>query len=132
MGTVNFSNIPVLSSLLTLLQTQLGLFGTDVSAPVLHAGTVAGAVKAAKKSRSRPSVRVAGMPGCQADKKGVLADSHIHVLLKPPPARLKVVRRFEPDISPLCVGRMTMSGSMADVCAELDRMVERESLTCRN
>ena len=36
--------------------------------------------------------------------------------------RLKIVRELEQGSSPLCAGRMRMSGRMADVCAELERM----------
>ena len=43
--------------------------------------------------------------------------------------RLKVVREFDAGISPSCAGRMVISGRMADVCAELDRMAQRESVT---
>lgn len=43
------------------------------------------------------------------------------------PRRLKVVREFEAGISPSCAGRMVISGRMADVCAELDRMAQREA-----
>ena len=42
---------------------------------------------------------------------------------------LKVVRQFEPGVGSACAGRMVISGRMADVCAELDRMAEREGLT---
>ena len=42
-------------------------------------------------------------------------------------ARLKVVREDDAAVSPTCAGRMTISGRMADVCAELDRMAQRES-----
>ena len=45
------------------------------------------------------------------------------------PRRLKVVREFEAGINPSCAGRMVISGRMADVCAELDRMAQNESLT---
>lgn len=37
-------------------------------------------------------------------------------------SRLRVLREFEQGISPACAGRMVISGRMADVCAELDRM----------
>lgn len=40
---------------------------------------------------------------------------------------LRVVRILESDQAPACAGRILMSGRMADVCAELDRMVERET-----
>lgn len=41
--------------------------------------------------------------------------------------RLKVVREYETGINPACAGRMVISGRMADVCAELDRMALRQS-----
>jgi len=40
-------------------------------------------------------------------------------------AALRVVRESDAAISPDCAGRMVISGRMADVCAELDRMAER-------
>ncbi len=41
--------------------------------------------------------------------------------------RLKVVREHDAAVSPTCAGRMKISGRMADVCAELDRMAQREA-----
>ena len=38
---------------------------------------------------------------------------------------LRVVREADPTIEPDCAGRMVISGRMADVCAELDRMALR-------
>ncbi len=35
---------------------------------------------------------------------------------------LKIVRQFEPGANRSCAGRLVISGRMADVCAELDRM----------
>lgn len=35
---------------------------------------------------------------------------------------LRVVRESDAAIRPDCAGRMVISGRMADVCAELDRM----------
>ena len=45
-----------------------------------------------------------------------------------PPARartrtLRVVRVLDDTAQPTCAGRMTISGSMEDVCAELDRLI---------
>lgn len=37
-------------------------------------------------------------------------------------SRLRVVREFDSAISPSCAGRMVISGRMADVCAELERL----------
>ncbi|GEM_PF-5950202 len=45
----------------------------------------------------------------------------------PPLSRLRIVREFDPTTSPACTGRMAISGRMADVCAELDRMAQRET-----
>lgn len=40
---------------------------------------------------------------------------------------LRVVRIVDTGHTPTSAGRMTISGSMADVCAELDRMVQAEA-----
>ena len=39
---------------------------------------------------------------------------------------LRVVRLVESGHTAACAGRMTISGSMADVCAELDRLAAAE------
>ena len=41
--------------------------------------------------------------------------------------RLRVLRVMEPGQQRTCVGRMVISGRMADVCAELDRLAAREA-----
>ena len=43
---------------------------------------------------------------------------------KPGMTRLKVVREHDANMGPACAGRMMISGRMADVCAELERMTE--------
>lgn len=43
------------------------------------------------------------------------------------PAPLRVLRVCDTQQSPGEVGRMVISGRMADVCAELDRLAEREA-----
>ena len=51
-----------------------------------------------------------------------------HLTLHPHrPARstLRVVRESDAAIRPDCAGRMVISGRMADVCAELDRMAQQ-------
>lgn len=40
---------------------------------------------------------------------------------------LRVLRVMEPNQQRACVGRMVISGRMADVCAELDRLAAREA-----
>ena len=46
---------------------------------------------------------------------------------RPSTSRLRVVREFEAGVGPSCAGRMVISGRMADVCAELERMAQTES-----
>jgi len=41
---------------------------------------------------------------------------------QPQVQRLKIVRQFEPGASRACAGRLVISGRMADVCAELERL----------
>lgn len=47
--------------------------------------------------------------------------------LQRPPSGLRILREFEPGASPGSAGRMVISGSMADVCAELDRLTRAQS-----
>ena len=47
---------------------------------------------------------------------------------RPALSRLKVVREFDSAVGPTCAGRMVISGRMADVCAELERMAQREAV----
>ncbi|MES2980260.1 MAG: hypothetical protein V4731_17710 [Pseudomonadota bacterium] len=42
-------------------------------------------------------------------------------------SRLRVLRTFEPGVSPSCAGRMVISGRMADVCAELERLTSQSA-----
>ncbi len=44
-------------------------------------------------------------------------------IVRPSPMRLRVVRIHESGQACTSVGRMVISGRMADVCAELDRLV---------
>lgn len=39
---------------------------------------------------------------------------------------LRIVREFDSAVSPSCAGRMVISGRMADVCAELERMSQAD------
>lgn len=43
---------------------------------------------------------------------------------------LRVVRVLEPSASRAVAGRMVISGRLADVCAELDRLVAQEARGC--
>ena len=38
--------------------------------------------------------------------------------------RVKIIREFDAGMGPTCAGRMIISGSMADVCDELERLTQ--------
>lgn len=42
------------------------------------------------------------------------------------PTPLRVVRELDAAVGPTCAGRMVISGRMADVCAELERMTQSQ------
>ena len=48
-----------------------------------------------------------------------------HTASRAAPQGLRVVRESDPAIGAECAGRMVISGRMADVCAELERMALR-------
>lgn len=48
------------------------------------------------------------------------------------PAALRVLRVCDAQQTPGEVGRMVISGRMADVCAELDRLAAREAASARH
>ena len=50
-----------------------------------------------------------------------------HAMRHQPRSPLRVIRVVEAGQASALAGRILMSGRMADVCAELDRMVEREA-----
>ncbi len=124
MGVVSFSNRfsrpPVLSLLLTPLQALLG--------PFIQTGNVS--TKAGKRGLPGGSDIGGVMHARHADHGEACMVSHNKPPLKRLPSRLKIVREFEPGVGASCAGRMTISGSMADVCAELDRMAQREAAAC--
>ena len=75
-----------------------------------------GRLWADKSTNTPPSARTGSSP------------RHRGLRLVPPPARatprsLRVVRVLDNTHPPSCAGRMTISGRMEDVCAELDRMI---------
>jgi hypothetical protein len=88
--------------------------------------------RAAPAPRQRPAVRVhpawtVRRPNCPT-MAGVLA-------AKKPVAQaptLRVLRVAESEPRSDCAGRMVISGRMADVCAELDRLVAMEAAQGRH
>ena len=49
---------------------------------------------------------------------------------RPPLKPLRVVRVLEPSAPRAVAGRMVISGRLADVCAELDRLAAQEARGC--
>ncbi len=124
MGIASFSRSPLLSVLLAPLQALATLW---VPAQPPAAAPSCSSVPAFKRFAANDSSATkiiaggsrhtwaAGQKPCQTMAKASA------------PRRLKIVREFEAGISPSCAGRMVISGRMADVCAELDRMAQRET-----
>lgn len=127
MGIAVFSRSPlrspVLSVLLSPLQALASFLRPTQSAAPLPAFVatarrpVAGGVENATKTiaaGARHTTTASPKP-CQTLAKATS------------PRRLKIVRELEAGVSPSCAGRMVISGRMADVCAELDRMAQKEA-----
>ncbi len=76
--------------------------------------------------RGRP-VWSARTPGCQT-----LAASPMAKKPSPLAPTLRVLRVAENGPRSDCAGRMVISGRMADVCAELDRLVALEAAQARH
>lgn len=127
MGIVSFSHSPVLSVLLAPVHALMALF-----VPVHGA---AGARQLAAPIGARCTSHQFALPFVSGDTSAShrppvrLVSSRTE---RPSPkishvSRLKVVREFDSNVSPTCAGRMVISGRMADVCAELERMAQREA-----
>ena len=124
MGITGLSRSPLLSVLLAPLQALATLW---VAAPPAAAAPSFGPVVALRRCAANdPSaIKTAAADPFQT---GATGSKGIQTVRRASaPRRLKVVREFEPGVSPSCAGRMVISGRMADVCAELDRMAQREA-----
>ena len=74
--------------------------------------------------------------GCNTNRSWLLQQSTTRNLIKscqthgkpgvpnPTRTRVKIIREFDAGISPACAGRMVISGSMVDVCDELERLTQ--------
>ena len=138
MGIISFSHIssrmPVLSVLLAPLQTLAALFVP--ANPVFGRTLVRPASKLTRRAMAapvngefEPANHSTVNPAAFCQTVGEIA--HAAPLPKPTISRLKILREFDPGIGRTYAGRMIISGRMADVCAELDRMEQRERTTCR-
>src|SRR4029079_10084897 len=71
----------------------------------------------------RPAARSASFQVCHTRPAGAA------VSMEGPRRPLRVVRVVDGSYAPARAGRMFMSGRMADVCAELDRLAALETAT---
>jgi len=76
------------------------------------------------QTQSNPWQMGASPFGSEFDKKPRVSTNPVN---RTPSIPLRVMRLMEKQSSPLNAGRMVISGSFADVCAELDRLTERQS-----
>ena len=122
----NLSRMPVLSVLLAPLQALLSLF---VPAQAAAAGSrnASGLTPASQNMQHRITGGLPHQAGARVAAKSCRTTAKT-ALTRSSPSRLRIVRAFEAGVGPSCAGRMVISGRMADVCAELDRMAQRESV----
>lgn len=118
MGIVSFSHSPLLSVLLAPVQALAAWF-----VPAQDRSSRFTAPARAQRASGQlvlpfASGTAAARESAQANKATPKGSS---------PSRLRIVREFDANVSPACAGRMVISGRMADVCAELDRMAQRET-----
>jgi len=131
MGIVSFSHSSMLSVLLAPVHALAAWF-----VPAQNASGRFSPPAAAQRSRqlvlpfasNRPHTTptTATLPQAAATP-AASANTSKPSLKNPVSSRLRVVREFDSNVGPACAGRMVISGRMADVCAELDRMAQREA-----
>jgi hypothetical protein len=120
MGIVSFSHSPLLSLLLAPVQALAAWFVPAQQSRSSRFSTPMRAQRAAGQLALPFSSGPAAVPR-EATQTGK-ARPH-----NPTPSRLRIVREFDANVGPACAGRMVISGRMADVCAELERMAQREA-----
>ncbi len=123
MGIASFSRSPLLTVLLAPLHAVAAWFvpTQSASSPCLASS----AASLQPVWRPLPVKTSNAIKTVAASPDGARANGQkpcLTVVKANAPRRLKVVREFDAGISPACAGRMVISGRMADVCAELDRM----------
>jgi hypothetical protein len=127
MGIAVFSRSPLRAPLLSVLLSPLQALSTFLRparpVPALPAFVAAARCPAAGEAKNAIKTVAANARHTKATSQ-----KPCQTLAKATsPRRLKVVRELEAGASPSCAGRMVISGRMADVCAELDRMAQREA-----
>ena len=118
-----FSSMAALSVLVSPLQAFLALFVPSEPAPqTIRSSAVRSAASGGTSRLGQPTTSIAG----RREAQGPLS-ANAETCIPAKPTRLKIVRQFEPGVGPSLAGRMVISGRMADVCAALDKMEQKES-----
>lgn len=132
MGIAVFSRSPLRSparrsSVLSVLLSPLQAFASFLR-PAQPAATLPAFVAAARHPAAGGAENATKTIAAGARHTTAASQKPCQTLVKATsPRRLKIVRELEAGVSPACAGRMVISGRMADVCAELDRMAQREA-----
>jgi hypothetical protein len=127
MGIAVFSRSPALSPLWSVLLSPLQALAALLR-PVRPATPLPAFVAASRRQATEELPVVLKTTVAGARHAAVASHKPCQTVAKATsPRRLKIVREFEAGVSPSCAGRMVISGRMADVCAELDRMAQREA-----
>jgi hypothetical protein len=123
MHVVNFSHFSYLASLLAPLNTLSAWLSRPktprlvppVNAPLSHQRLTLPFARASGAHGKQAAARVSSFRSAAFEPRDLAV------------ARLRVVREHDAAVSPACAGRMTISGRMSDVCAELDRLARGQA-----
>jgi uncharacterized membrane protein len=130
MGIVSFSHLPMQSVLLAPVQAVAAWFVPAQNA-ANHLAVPAHPQQVAKQLTLPFAPEGSITRRRAATSHSVVTKTRRSASKLSPISHLKVVREFDAAISPACAGRMVISGRMADVCAELERMVQHERMHAR-
>lgn len=122
MGIVSFSHSPILAMLLAPVQALAAWF-----VPAQDRSGRFSPPARAQSASAQLALPFASNATAAAHGPASLAQAGKAAPKRPTPSRLRIVREFDSNVGPACAGRMVISGRMADVCAELDRMAQREA-----
>jgi hypothetical protein len=122
MGIVSFSHSPILAMLLAPVQALAAWF-----VPAQDRSGRFSAPARAQRASGQLALPFASSAIAVPHEPASFAPARKAASKQPTPSRLRIVREFDSNVSPACAGRMVISGRMADVCAELERMAQREA-----
>ena len=125
MGIAIFSRSPSVSVLTSPWQALAAFFRPAQPVAVLPPSRSAAPIRQVFSGKTEIAVKPVAGSACHGKTSGQKSCQTVAKVASP--RRLKIVREFEVGINPSCAGRMVISGRMADVCAELDRLAQRDA-----